>query len=153
MSGVKQYFTVEEANRRLPLIRRIVRDIVELYKDVHERRRRLEEIRFRQTGSEEGAAIYRDEVGEIEKELKVDVDRLDGFVAELKKLNVLLKDPIRGLIDFPSRMDGRDICLCWQLDEDEIGFWHETDAGFAGRQSLFEGSVTGSDPNDSNSGE
>lgn len=153
MSSVKQYFTVAEANLRLPLIRRIVKDIVTLYVDVHDRRRRLEEIRFRQTGSEEGAAIYREEVGEIERELQQDMARLDGFVAELKKLNVLLKDPIKGLVDFPSRMDGRDVCLCWQLGEEEIGYWHETDKGFAGRQSLFEGSVAGPDASDSNGGE
>lgn len=153
MSDVKQYFTVGEANERLPLVKRIVRDIVALYKDVHERRRRLEEIQFRQTGSEDAVSLYREEVGEIEKELRKDVSRLDGFVAELKSLNILLKDPARGVVDFPSQIDGRDVCLCWQPGEEEIGFWHEVNAGFAGRHSLFEGSVAGPDGSNGSNGE
>ncbi len=153
MSEVKQYFTVEEANQRLPLIKRVVRDIVALYEDVHERRRRLEEIQFRQTGSEDGASIYREEVGEIEKELKRDVERLDEFVAELKSLNVLLKDAVTGVVDFPARIDGREVCLCWKPGEEEIGYWHEADAGFAGRQSLFEGSIAGPDGSNGTNGE
>ena len=48
----------------------------------------------------------------------------------------MLRDVERGLIDFPAIRDGQEIYLCWLLDEDEIGFWHEPDAGFAGRQPL-----------------
>ena len=153
MGDTKQYFTLEEANQRLPLVKRIVRDIVALYKDVHERRRRLEEIKFRQTGSEDGASIYRDEVGEIEKEVKQDVARLDEFIAELKLLGVQLKDPAIGVVDFPSMQDGREVCLCWQPGEEEIGFWREADAGFAGRQSLFEGSIAAPDDSNGSNGE
>lgn len=153
MSDEQQFFTVEEANQRLPLVKSIVRDIVALHKDVVERRRRLEEIQFRQTGSEDAASIYREEVGEVEKELKKDVLRLDGYIGELRELNVLLKDANKGLVDFPSLMDGREIYLCWQLGEQEVGHWHEADKGFAGRQSLMEGSVTGPDDSNGSNGE
>ncbi|MFK7821259.1 MAG: DUF2203 domain-containing protein [Planctomycetaceae bacterium] len=153
MGDTKQYFTLEEANLRLPLVKRIVQDIVSLYKDVHERRRRLEEIKFRQTGSEDGASLYREEVGEIEKEVKQDVQRLDEFLGELKSLNVQIKDPAIGVVDFPSMQDGREVCLCWQPGEEEIGFWREVDAGFAGRQSLFEGSIAAPDESSNPGGE
>jgi hypothetical protein len=43
---------------------------------------------------------------------------------------------MKGLVDFPTIMDGRTVCLCWKLDEPEVLFWHEWDSGFAGRQPL-----------------
>ncbi len=153
MSDEQQFFTVEEANKRLPLVKSIVRDIVALHKDVTERRRRLEEIQFRQTGSEDAASLYREEVGEVEKELKKDVLRLDEYIGELRQLNVMLKDATKGLVNFPAKMEDREIYLCWQLGEDEVGHWHETDTGFAGRQSLMEGSVAGSEETNDSNGE
>jgi Uncharacterized conserved protein (DUF2203) len=57
-------------------------------------------------------------------------------VGELDAVDVVLRDVERGLIDFPAIRDGEEIYLCWLLDEHEIGFWHEPDAGFAGRRPL-----------------
>lgn len=81
----------------------------------------------------------------MELELKQDSRRLDEYRHELSALGAELKDEYVGLVDFRSRMDGRDVYLCWKLGEEEIGYWHELDAGVAGRVSLLEGSVTGSD--------
>lgn len=59
------------------------------------------------------------------------------MTSELQKLGVELKDPSRGLIDFPSLRAERVVYLCWQIgDGDEVGWWHETDAGYTGRQEL-----------------
>jgi hypothetical protein len=57
-------------------------------------------------------------------------------MAELDDLGVELKGIDDGLIDFPTTREGRVVYLCWRLGEDEIGWWHETDGGFAGRQPL-----------------
>jgi Uncharacterized conserved protein (DUF2203) len=57
-------------------------------------------------------------------------------LGELEAVDVILRDVDRGLIDFPAIRDGEEIYLCWLLDEDEIGFWHEPDTGFAGRRPL-----------------
>jgi hypothetical protein len=57
-------------------------------------------------------------------------------VGELGAVDVVLRDVDRGLIDFPSIRDGQEVYLCWLLDEDEIGFWHEPEAGFSGRRPL-----------------
>ena len=58
-------------------------------------------------------------------------------ISELEALGVQLKDLDRGLIDFPSLRDGRVVLLCWQLGEgDELEWWHDMDAGFAGRTPL-----------------
>lgn len=145
MTEQTQYFTIEDANRRLPLIKRIAQDIVGLYQDVFSRRERLQEIRFRRSDSEEGTSLYRDEVGAIEKDLDRDVRKLEDFVEELRSLKVQLKDPAKGVVNFPSILDGREVMLCWEPGEDEVAYWHETDGDYAERQSLFEGSVPNSD--------
>lgn len=150
MNEVEQYFTVEEANARLPLVTRVVRDIVSLYGDVHERRRRLEEIRLRRGDSDEAGSLYREEVSEVEKDLRRDIEQLDGFVGELKSLNVLLKDPIIGRVDFPTKIDDQDACLCWQQGEAEILHWHPMESGCSERTALYEGSIAGFDAEDSN---
>jgi len=142
--SVKSLFTVEEANQRLPLVRAIVSDIVALYSDVDERRDRLNRVRQAYgAGPDSSQTAYSEEMDEIEKELDQDVSRLEGYLGELTELGVELKDPVKGLIDFPTTMEGRPAYLCWKLGEEEIAFWHERDAGFQGRQSLFEGSLTG----------
>jgi hypothetical protein len=139
----KKFFTVEEANRRLPLVRRIVEDIVALFQDVHERKGRLLKIRqSSRGGSQSGQNPYEEELDQIERELEKDIQRLDDFVQELRDLGVELKDYANGLVDFPTLIDGREAYLCWKRGEDEIAFWHELDAGFQGRQSLFERSVS-----------
>lgn len=67
----------------------------------------------------------------------------EGFLAlrsaliELQQMEVVLRDLERGLVDFPSMRDGREVYLCWvEQEEDEIGYWHDLEAGFAGRQPL-----------------
>ncbi|RME22887.1 MAG: DUF2203 family protein [Candidatus Zixiibacteriota bacterium] len=140
----RKYFTLEEANRTLPLVRSIVRDIVTLFRDVHERRERLAQVRQRHgSGDRYQNNPYSEELQNIEQELDRDIERLNEYADELHRLGVELKDPLLGLVDFYSRMDDRDVYLCWKLGEDEIAYWHELDAGFSGRQSLLESSFTG----------
>jgi hypothetical protein len=55
---------------------------------------------------------------------------------ELREREIVLRDLDRGLIDFPSLRDGREIYLCWEEGETEIGYWHDTETGFAGRRPL-----------------
>lgn len=55
---------------------------------------------------------------------------------EIANLGVEIKDFERGLCDFPHMRDGRVVYLCWQRGEDAVEWWHDTDAGFAGRQRL-----------------
>ena len=63
--------------------------------------------------------------------------KIGKLTTDLHELGIELKDYTRGLIDFPSLRSDRVVYLCWQIgDGDEIGWWHETDAGFAGRQPL-----------------
>ncbi len=61
---------------------------------------------------------------------------LSRAIADLESIEVVLRDVERGLVDFPAIRDGREVYLCWLLDEDEIRYWHPIDAGFAGRRPL-----------------
>jgi hypothetical protein len=64
---------------------------------------------------------------------------LRDSMLELRELEVVLRDLDRALLDFPSLRDGREVYLCWQEGEDAIEFWHEPEAGFAGRRPLGDG--------------
>ena len=57
-------------------------------------------------------------------------------IAELNDLGVICKGMDTGLVDFRGRIDGRDVFYCWKLGEASVLYWHEIDAGFAGRQRL-----------------
>ncbi|HKN92952.1 MAG TPA: DUF2203 domain-containing protein [Thermoleophilaceae bacterium] len=63
--------------------------------------------------------------------------QLRAALTELQEMEIVLRDLERGLVDFPAMRDGREVYLCWvEQEEDEIAFWHDLDAGFAGRQPL-----------------
>lgn len=132
----KKYFTAEEANQTLPLVKLIIGDITELYADIRERRDRLTAISSHEYGSGERDDVYSEELEAVETSIYEDIERLKKYISELTDLGIELKDPEIGLIDFPSLQDGREVCLCWKHEEDAVAFWHEVDAGFAGRQSL-----------------
>ncbi len=144
----KRYFTVGEANQRLPLVRSIVSDIVALFKDVHDRRERLGQIRQSADSISRGAGnVYSEELKQFEEELDQDIVRLEGYVGELQELGVELKDYVSGLVDFPAIINGQEVYLCWKLGEDGIGYWHHLDTGFSGRQPLLEDSLSGDNSN------
>jgi hypothetical protein len=129
----KKYFTVESANRMLPLVRSIAADIVERFRELNELRGRLEIL---QGSRREGlTAAHREEVEEVERDFEKKKNELHTLVEELRGLGVELKGP-DGLVDFPALMDDREVSLCWKVGEPEVMFWHEMDAGFAGRQHL-----------------
>ena len=64
------------------------------------------------------------------------VARLHQLTKEFNEREIFIKDADRGLVDFPAIIGGREVFLCWELDEDDIEFWHEIDSGFSGRERL-----------------
>ncbi|MDB5341026.1 MAG: hypothetical protein JWN70_6645 [Planctomycetaceae bacterium] len=140
MANLKKYFSVEEANHALPLVRSIVGDIVSFHTDLHARRDRLQAVKRRNSASRGSMPPeYNEELTQMENDLDRDAEKLQGFIAELEALGVELKDLSKGLVDFPGLIEGREVCLCWMLGESEVAFWHEVAAGFMGRQSLMAG--------------
>ena len=136
----RKLFTVEQANAALPLVRAITQDLVQLSREVIERRERLALLTSGRSGS--ARDLYSEELLQIEDELEKDGQRLQGYVQELIELGVEPKSGPDGLVDFPSMMDGRVVLLCWKLGESEVLHWHELDAGFQGRQPLTADSVS-----------
>lgn len=130
----KKYFTPAEANAMLPLVRSIIRDIVELARDLRERQDRLSRIKPPERGVMLQA--YEEEVALAQGDMGRDEEKMDQFFDELRRLGIELKDPLTGLIDFPAWMDDREVYLCWRLGEPDVAHWHELDAGFAGRRKL-----------------
>jgi hypothetical protein len=130
----KRYYTPAQANAALPLVRAIVQDIVNLARELHEREERSPLSRLGSRGRL--SAAHEEESKQGRQELERSQERLGELDRELAELGVELKDAYTGLIDFRSRMDGREIYLCWRLGEPAVAYWHELDGGFAGRQKL-----------------
>jgi hypothetical protein len=132
--ATKRYYTPAQANAALPLVRAIVQDIVDLARELRERQERSSMLR--QGGRGRLSQAHEEELQPGREELERGHERLRELEQELVDLGIELKDYFTGLIDFRSRMDGREIYLCWRLGEPAVAFWHELDAGFAGRQKL-----------------
>ena len=127
-------FTLEEANRTLPLLKMIVGDIVRQSRQVDTLQQRVARVlRDRRRPSDDP---YSEELAQTQGELETEEEKLHTYVEELRSLGVELKDDEIGLCDFHSLMNGREVYLCWRLGEPEVQFWHDLDAGFAGRQKI-----------------
>jgi hypothetical protein len=129
-----KFFTLAEANRTLPLVRRIVEDLIAAYpvwKDLVAQ-------------YELAAAGARPDWGESKEQLalKTQIDAVAGkindYLQELAAIGCEFKGFEEGLVDFHGKLEDREILWCWKLGEERITHWHEIDAGFAGRQPIPE---------------
>jgi hypothetical protein len=123
-------FTLEEANALLPTVREIVRRVQRAYTRVaasqEAAKAAAESARLGGGGGIVGGSGY-----------VVALSDLAEQAGRLETLGVQIKDYGRGLIDFPSLREGRVVLLCWQMGEgNQLEWWHDTEAGFAGRQPL-----------------
>jgi hypothetical protein len=122
----ERHYTIDQANAALPWVTE-----------------RLERLRAARDGfaDEDAREALGDatpgngggEPGKVVSEAFLD---LRTAATELDAMDVLVRDIDRGLVDFPSLSDGNEIYLCWEEGEPEIGYWHDLDAGFGGRQAL-----------------
>ena len=128
--------TVDEVNQRLPLVRSIVRDIMELDADLTLRRQRLRDLRQRHPSKPKADPVYEAEVQAMELDLKRDELRLNGFTDELRQIGGELTCAARGIVDFAADQDGDRIALCWKFDEPELMAWHATACGDNARLPL-----------------
>jgi hypothetical protein len=127
-------FTLAEANRTLPLVKRVVADIMAAYPHWKDLVAQYELV----------AAQSRPEWGESAEQvaLKARIDtvatKINEFLRELEQIGCEFKGFDEGLVDFHGRLDEREILWCWKVGEERIGHWHDLDAGFAGRQPIPE---------------
>ena len=130
-----RFFSVEEANKTLPLVKAIVGDIVRQFELVNSHKQRLVALKNQKRSRGGVSDSHAEETAQSQADLELEEVQLISYVEELGRLGVELKGP-DGLCDFPSLRDGREVYLCWKFGEPTVRFWHEINAGFAGRQSL-----------------
>ena len=129
-----QYFTVEDANALLPRLVPIIKELREARRQQDAARSELEAAMPPASGNghaRDPRAIRRGgrAVARIEQ-------RLDRLTRSVRALGCRITDQVRGLVDFPAMKDGQEIWLCWKPDESSVAWWHDLDAGFAGRKPL-----------------
>jgi hypothetical protein len=122
-----RYFTLEEANSILETIGPLVEEIMRIHTRILQRQPEAWPAVERAAGNGGSRAASL---------LVPEFDRLRALVQQIQGEGILINDMGTGLLDFPSLRDGREVYLCWQHGEDRIRFWHDIEAGFAGRQPL-----------------
>ena len=120
-------FTVAEANAALKVIRPLVTEIQAIRGGILERRPELWPAMERAAGNGGSAELSR---------LAQEFERLDRLVHAILRTGAEIKDLSTGLIDFRAWRADHEVYLCWKPGEDEIRYWHEIDAGIAGRQPI-----------------
>ncbi len=125
----QKIFTLQQANRTLPLVSRIMADVVELDRQV---------CALEQKRQSPPSGMSPEEAEDLRERYLTALDQLDELRAELSSIGCQLKDWRRGLVDFLAIHNGRLVELCWRLGEKRIGHWHEAGAGFGGRQPIAE---------------
>jgi hypothetical protein len=124
---MSRYFTLQEANEILNTIRPLMDELQEIRQAILKNQPEAWPAIEKSTGNGGNRALS-NMVQEFEK--------LDALVHQIQDMDVLIKDINLGLLDFPALKDGREVYLCWQYGEGDIAFWHEVEAGFAGRQPI-----------------
>jgi hypothetical protein len=120
----EQSFTVEEANAWLARLRETLARIREARATILRSAVVVRQRAPRDGGGLDGT-VYLEAMRVLRQEI-------EGLAAE----GIILRDAESGLVDFPSRREGRAVYLCWRPDEDQVGYWHERNTGFAGRKPL-----------------
>ena len=125
------HYTRDQARALLPLIRKWLKRLLELRGDMEKCDKRL--CSMMGPGKDLGGATVNNWV-KILAEVKT-------VLSEFHRRDIQIKDLDRGLIDFPAILDQKEVFLCWELEEEDIEFWHDLDAGYAGRER-----ITGDEP-------
>lgn len=130
LPGMPRLFTIEEANRLLPELRKILSTLRAAIEDLEAVQETAAELywKLRTNGHDiEDSPLDRQRAAR--EAIQEQIERIQALGCELR-------DPRLGLIDFPSQRGDELVYLCWKLDEPEVAFWHPLDSGFAGRRPL-----------------
>ncbi|HSU52649.1 MAG TPA: DUF2203 domain-containing protein [Candidatus Dormibacteraeota bacterium] len=118
------HYTRDEARALLPSVRKWLKRLVQLKTEMEQREKRLTAL----------SAAGKDTGGPIVNAWVRALAEIKSVLLEFHQREIQVKDFERGLIDFPAIIDDRVVFLCWEQDEDDIEFWHDLDAGYAGRE-------------------
>jgi len=124
-----KHFTVKQANKTLPLVERIVADILGDHDTWRDLMGQYELLSAGATGESEETPeqiVLRNEIDDA-------AHCINGYIEELSQIGCIFKGFEQGLVDFYSKRDGRDVFLCWKHGEPVVEHWHELEGGFSGR--------------------
>ena len=121
-----RHYTRDEARALLPQIRLWLERLNGLRRDLERFDKRLSGL------VEQGNDIGGETVNHWIRSLA----GMQEVLAEFQQREIFIKDIERGLIDFPAIIGGREVFLCWELDDEDIEFWHDLETGFGGRERL-----------------
>lgn len=124
-----RYFTLAEANTALQTIRPLIAEILKIRDEILAHQPEVWPAVERSAGNGGNATLSR---------MAIDFGRLDELVHKVLDTGAQVKDINSGLLDFPAWRADHEVYLCWKYGEGDIGFWHEIDAGFAGRKPIEE---------------
>jgi hypothetical protein len=126
-------FTRQEAEALLPKIRPLLLEIQRLGREIAEQESQLyiDQTKLMSNGHKTttDSEALREAVSALNRRVRAHADTIGD-------MGIIVKDLAEGLVDFPALLHGREVYLCWKLGEDGIHWWHEIEAGFAGRQPL-----------------
>jgi hypothetical protein len=125
IGSVTTFYDLDAANARLPDLRDLLADL---------RDQRAELIRLRDRATEDD--VDEEERRRLRLRMQGIIDQMQAAVVRIDAWDITLRDIESGLIDFPALVNGRQVCLCWRLGEEEVAWWHELSSGFAGRREL-----------------
>ena len=130
----QRYFDLQQAQDNVPWLKETFQAAASLRETFRRLEGEIADLRTR-LGSNGGSDLGR-QLDARRKTLGETVERIRERLKPIEERGILVKDADPGLVDFPSLKEGREVYLCWREGEDAIRFWHEVDAGFAGRQPL-----------------
>ncbi len=133
--------SVEDAHRRLPLVRAIAADVVALHRDLADRKDRLARVRKSSGGKRDADSVYAEESRQAELDLTRDEGTFRGYVAELENIGGRLRDAETGRIEFSGRLADQDVFFGWQPGEEDLSYWRPSDAPESDRRSLLLDSI------------
>jgi hypothetical protein len=122
-----RYFTLREANETLNFLRPLMEEVQRIRKKILEKQPEAWPAIEKSVGNGGNRVL---------SSMVQDFEKLEALVHRIQGTDVLIKDINLGLLDFPALKDGREVYLCWQYGEGEVAFWHEVEAGFAGRKPI-----------------
>jgi hypothetical protein len=131
---LKRYFTAEEANAALAEVRPLAERLVSHRQALAEARFRHGQALTRIAG--DGGGIQPSELARLAEAVEREAAEVARCIEGIHARGAQVKDLDRGLLDFPALRRGEEVCLCWQVGEEEIAYWHGVEEGFAGRKPL-----------------
>jgi hypothetical protein len=125
MDEAKRYFTLDQANAAVEVIRPILREMLEIRQRIMDLQPEVWPVIEKAVGN--GGSLAASQATR-------EFERINQLAHEIQAIGGVIKDLNNGLVDFPALRDGREVYLCWKYGEQKVEFWHEIEAGFSGRQ-------------------